>query len=51
MNPFDMLCFACKSGGYIGADIVERKKSKGVSIHLVYCEVDADDADPMGNEL
>ena len=46
----DMLRFARKSGGYIGADVVERKKSEGVPIHLVYCEVDADDADPMGNE-
>ena len=46
----DMLRFARKSGGYIGADVVERKKSEGVPIHLVYCEVEADDADPMGNE-
>ena len=46
----DMLRFARKSGGYIGADVIERKKNEGVLIHLVYCEVDADDADPMGNE-
>ena len=46
----DMLRFARKSGGYIGADVVERKKNEGVPIHLVYCEVDVDDADPMGNE-
>jgi dimethylglycine dehydrogenase len=45
-----MLRFARKSGGYIGADVVERKKAEGVPIHLVYCEVDADDADSMGNE-
>jgi dimethylglycine dehydrogenase len=46
----DMLRFARKSGGYIGADVVESKKKSGVSSHLVYCEVDADDADPIGNE-
>ena len=46
----DMLRFARKSGGYIGADVIERKKAEGVPIHLVYCEVDADDADSMGNE-
>jgi len=46
----DMLRFARKSGGYIGADVVERKKNEGAPIHLVYCEVDAVDADPMGNE-
>jgi dimethylglycine dehydrogenase len=46
----DMLRFARKSGGYIGADVVERKKNEGVPIHLIYCEVEADDADPMGNE-
>ncbi|MDP6855877.1 MAG: aminomethyltransferase family protein, partial [Arenicellales bacterium] len=46
----DMLRFARKSGGYIGADVIERKKNEGVPIHLVYCEVDADDADPIGNE-
>jgi len=46
----DMLRFARKSGGYIGADVVERKKRDGVSIHLVYCEIDAGDADAMGNE-
>jgi dimethylglycine dehydrogenase len=45
-----MLRFARKSGGYIGADVVELKKQSGVSSHLVYCEVDADDADPIGNE-
>ncbi|MDP6947952.1 MAG: FAD-dependent oxidoreductase [Arenicellales bacterium] len=46
----DMLRFARKPGGYIGADVVEHKKKEGVPIHLVYCEVDAKDADPMGNE-
>ena len=46
----DMLRFVRKSGGYIGADVVESKKQNGVSTHLVYCEVDAVDADPMGNE-
>ncbi len=46
----DMLRFARKSGGYIGADVIERKKAEGVPSHLVYCEVDAVDADPMGNE-
>jgi dimethylglycine dehydrogenase len=46
----DMLRFARKSGGYIGADVVEQKKRDGVSIHLVYCEIDALDADAMGNE-
>ena len=46
----DMLRFARKSGGYIGADVVESKKRDGVSTHLVFCEVDAVDADPIGNE-
>jgi dimethylglycine dehydrogenase len=45
-----MLRFSRKSGGYIGADAVKSKKQNGVSTHLVYCEVDAADADPMGNE-
>ena len=46
----DMTRFAKKSGGYIGSDVVEKKMRDGVPIHLVYCEIDADDADPMGNE-
>jgi len=46
----DMLRFARKSGGYIGADVVEQKTRDGTPIHLVYCEVEATDADPMGNE-
>ena len=46
----DMLRFARKSGGYIGAEVVEQKTRDGVPIHLVYCEVEATDADPMGNE-
>jgi len=45
-----MLRFARKSGGYIGADVVEQKKRDGVPIYLVYCEIDASDADAMGNE-
>ncbi|MEK9942614.1 MAG: aminomethyltransferase family protein, partial [Gammaproteobacteria bacterium] len=46
----DMLRFARKSGGYIGADVVEQKKRDGVSIHLVYYEIDAGAAHAMGNE-
>ena len=46
----DMTRFAKKSGGYIGSDVVEKKMRDGVPIYLVYCEVDADDADPTGNE-
>jgi len=46
----DMLHFARKCGGYIGVDVVEKKKIEGVPIRLVYCEVDVSDADPMGNE-
>ena len=30
--------------------MVERKLNEGVDTHLVYCEVDAFDADPIGNE-
>ncbi len=45
-----MLRFAKKSGGYIGSDVVEKKMRDGVSMHLVYLEVEADDADPIGNE-
>jgi dimethylglycine dehydrogenase len=46
----DMMRFARKDGSYIGANVVERKLEEGVDIHLVYCEVDVSDADPMGNE-
>ena len=46
----DMMRFARKEGGYIGADVVERKSKEGVASHLVYCQVDAFDSDPMGNE-
>jgi dimethylglycine dehydrogenase len=46
----DMLRFARKGGGYIGAEVVEQKQRDGVDIRLVYCRVDADDADAMGNE-
>jgi dimethylglycine dehydrogenase len=46
----DMMRFVRKGGGYIGADIVKRKLEEGVDTHLVYCEVDVFDADPMGNE-
>ena len=46
----DMMRFARKGGGYIGANVVERKLEEGVDTHLVYCEVDVLDADPMGNE-
>jgi dimethylglycine dehydrogenase len=46
----DMMRFARKDGGYIGANVVERKFEEGVDTHLVYCEVDVLDADPMGNE-
>ena len=45
-----MLRFARKGGGYIGAEVVEQKQRDGVDIRLVYCRVDADDADAMGNE-
>jgi dimethylglycine dehydrogenase len=45
-----MMRFARKDGGYIGANVVERKLEEGVGSHLVYGEVDALDADPMGNE-
>jgi dimethylglycine dehydrogenase len=46
----DMMRFARKEGGYIGAKVVERKLVEGVDTHLVYCEVEALDVDPMGNE-
>ena len=46
----DMGRFIRKEGGYIGAKVVQQKKKDGVSLHLVYCQVDTDDADPMGNE-
>jgi len=46
----DMTRFAKKAGGYIGSDVVEKKMRDGVSMHLVYLEVEADDADPIGNE-
>ncbi len=46
----DMMRFARKEGGYIGAAVVERKLKEGVDIHLVFCQVDAFDSDPIGNE-
>ena len=46
----DMLRFARKGGGYIGAEVVEQKQRDGVDTCLVYCRVDAEDADAMGNE-
>ena len=46
----DMLRFARKGGGYIGAEVVEQKQRDGVAIRLVYCQVEAEDADAMGNE-
>jgi len=46
----DMRRFIRKEGGYIGSQVVQQKKKDGVPLHLVYCEVEADDADSMGNE-
>ena len=46
----DMRRFIREEGGYIGAAVVQRKEKDGVPLHLVYCQVEADDADPMGNE-
>jgi len=46
----DMGRFIRKEGEYIGAKVVQQKKKDGVPLHLVYCQVEADDADPMGNE-
>ena len=46
----DMLRFVRKGGGYIGADVVEQKRRDGVATYLVYCAVEAADADVMGNE-
>ena len=46
----DMLRFARKGGGYIGAEVIEQKQRDGIDIRLVYCRVDAEDADAMGNE-
>jgi len=44
-----MLRFARLSGGYVGSEAVEQKKKVGASLHLVYCEVEAN-VDPIGNE-
>jgi dimethylglycine dehydrogenase len=46
----DMMRFARKEGGYIGANVVERKYKEGVDTHLVYCEIQVGGADAMGNE-
>ena len=46
----DLLRFAREEGGYIGADVVEQKRRDGVAIRLVYCVVEAVDADVFGNE-
>ena len=35
---------------FIGSDVVKARVEEGVDLKLVYCTVDADDADPMGNE-
>ena len=36
--------------GFIGADVVKARRERDAGIRLVYCTVDATDADPMGNE-
>jgi dimethylglycine dehydrogenase len=46
----EMMRFERKDGRYIGADAVQEKENDGVEIRLVYCEVNAHDADAMGNE-
>ena len=39
-----------KKGDFIGRDALVARKDNGVDLKLVYCSVDADDADPRGNE-
>ena len=46
----DIMRFAKKGGGYIGADAVQKKAKGDVNVRLVYCEVNTLDADAMGNE-
>ena len=35
---------------FIGSTVVKNRQQQGVDLKLVYCTVDTDDADPMGNE-
>ncbi len=46
----DMMRFANRKGGYLGSEVVQRKRDAGVDTHLVYCEIGAIDADAIGNE-
>ena len=42
--------FAKNNNNFIGSDVLKAKYNEGVENHLVYCEVDVSDADPIGNE-
>ena len=44
-----MIRFVRGGDDYLGSQVVTRKKKDGVALHLVYCEVAANDADPIGN--
>jgi len=45
-----MINFSRNNNAFIGADVLREKGSGGVDIRLVYCDVDVEDADAMGNE-
>ena len=42
--------FVKAGGAFIGAGAVRARQEQDAGIRLVYCSVDAADADPMGNE-
>jgi len=47
----DMERFAhLNKGSFIGRDALVERMKKGADLKLVYCSVDAKDADPLGNE-
>lgn len=46
----DMLRFARSEGGFIGAESLDQKQKGGVTTNLVYCEIETDHADAIGNE-
>ncbi len=46
----DLMRFVKQDKAFIGRDVVEKRAREGIDIQLVYCSVDAEDADCVGNE-
>ena len=39
-----------KKSNFIGAEVLKERLERGITIKIVYLEVEVEDADPMGNE-